>query len=1187
MSSSSSEMFSRLHAAHSCDTVVHVSSIMQNLGVVMAPASFPSRRPRGKLREPLQAADMREAIDVLRAEEHPSQLSRTLAYNIVRYCSPSDLRSWREVSSAMLRDFSAADHPDHIVLALHQLESLPDDVLLGMAEDAKTDALMVGMIHHMSPAVRSTAALCVSGAWLRVWELLVDGQLRSKTSPRNDDGSVMKEGNLRQLMCDRAVTIWKKVLALCTQDEDDNVVSAAFEAMHNLFASCWIRVRPKLSSSYPSRSQFVSLATNGLLLRVFKSMSGQIYSLIARLRSLPASGTSLSRALPGLTSFFRYAMAKGVTIRLDGTSCDLSPVGLARNFADTLLLPMINGGFSCETVVSAALSIYELCSAVDAAYPLHERDADRWGSAIVSAIIPLVSDNGTCSPGATAAFFSGAEDVIADLLFHCMKFVPVDPFIECAVAIVRIISTMGSNDAIGKCESDVCGITSFHESRDNKGDYFSTHLLRGVARKIIDRSLKLNESTTSQNIENVLASFFQNSEWMRSLWNGQIWLPTFRERIATVFLDEAKKMAPLFINAESGNLIDPQASRWRNMVEALLHICSPVLTWPDLLPHRPTKAATLYVNLCSMMCKTFGSQSDSRVQQILDEIFEWHLPNIASTQVRLQVIRMLCAFWRCDTCDLGDSETLVAYMRDLLFGRALSLAVAYKVDFLEMPLPEKHDIFREAGLKDGNNSSYMGRAHTSFFRDGDSGYKGADVLEDVDITHRVAAYSVVELANILLPAATHFAVKNPVAYEPVNSLLSHCCGSQNEDFSNKRNMRNPVLVSLATRMKRWLAKHESLCRSKTTSYAFSELLTEHSDHRVEFDQVWERSQRVMSRNSPFKVLNGLIDPVACKLRHFVSGTKCRVDIRIYNLTRSEISNLKCILALSGPVAPLDGTSPCQKIFLGELLPGDMVEWSTSLSILGFGKISFHPQITVMVSVKQKFKSADTADDLEWEVPANLVSKTNAKSDSIIKTSKKENDESYQTARKQQPIVIRCSLYSLSIGDILWPTQVSSLEFSHFWSRSKFSNIIHGLWVRSRDIMTPTDITTGTTAAGFFEDMFSQHFASIHSTQNSLIGGILSAGFFASTVTGESLSLGITAYEIDSTQAGFCQWSVKFEFRSDKRHVVDGLNNFPEVAEWFRFLRPSHETVSNERPMVESAETAKLALSRWKSLRKSR
>ena len=88
---------------------------------------------------------------------------------------------------------------------------------------------------------------------------------------------------------------------------------------------------------------------------------------------------------------------------------------------------------------------------------------------------------------------------------------------------------------------------------------------------------------------------------------------------------------------------------------------------------------------------------DERLQEMLDDLFEWQLPSVISPNVRLHIIRMLCAFWVCDPHDLGDAEALIAFMRDLLFGDAISLAVHDGHDFSLHEMSSKNAILGEGG----------------------------------------------------------------------------------------------------------------------------------------------------------------------------------------------------------------------------------------------------------------------------------------------------------------------------------------------------------------------------------------------------------------------------------------------------------------------------------------------------------
>eukprot|EP00946_MAST-07B_sp_MAST-7B-sp1_P005162 g5162.t1 len=383
-------MFAQVHGAQGARTAVPMDAVLRGLGTVAAPVHLPTTAVRGDRSEgggSGLSSGLRDALEVLREEESPSQLERSLAYTVIRHTPSHDLSRWREVARAISRDLSMADHPDHTVLALHTLECLPDDVLLDMAVEPQTDARISAALEHVLPVVRSAAVSCVSGAWLRAWKLFSSGGLRGRVSGKDDGGGVAIEGDVRQLACDRIVAVWKKILERCTKDEDDNVVAAAFEAMGHLFLSCWARATPRGFEEFHANVRKVSLITRSLLLRVFKSIGVRVYSLIARLRSLAPSSSALPRALPGMAAFFRYAMASGQTVRLEGTSKDFSPVGLAREFVDTILLPLVGGASTCEALISSASAVLELCDATGAAHPITVGDRQRWSGTIACAIL--------------------------------------------------------------------------------------------------------------------------------------------------------------------------------------------------------------------------------------------------------------------------------------------------------------------------------------------------------------------------------------------------------------------------------------------------------------------------------------------------------------------------------------------------------------------------------------------------------------------------------------------------------------------------------------------------------------------------------------------------------------------------------------------------------------------------------
>ena len=125
--------FDCIREAQGASTVVPVAAVLRALGAVAAPAKLlttVAQRGGGDDLRGTRGVDMQRALEVLKAEEHPSQLQRSLAYTVVRHLPAYDLVRWREVTQAAMRDLSAADHPDHTVHALHTLACLPGECLL-------------------------------------------------------------------------------------------------------------------------------------------------------------------------------------------------------------------------------------------------------------------------------------------------------------------------------------------------------------------------------------------------------------------------------------------------------------------------------------------------------------------------------------------------------------------------------------------------------------------------------------------------------------------------------------------------------------------------------------------------------------------------------------------------------------------------------------------------------------------------------------------------------------------------------------------------------------------------------------------------------------------------------------------------------------------------------------------------
>ena len=121
------------------------------------------------------------ALDHLLVDAEGQPLhQRTFAYDILRHCPRSNVKAWKQISTAIAQDLSAAEHVDHTIAALQMFEALPNQILLEMATDSTIEGRMTSVLEHLSPDVRCIAVRCLSGAWLRIWSLLDQGQLRQQ-----------------------------------------------------------------------------------------------------------------------------------------------------------------------------------------------------------------------------------------------------------------------------------------------------------------------------------------------------------------------------------------------------------------------------------------------------------------------------------------------------------------------------------------------------------------------------------------------------------------------------------------------------------------------------------------------------------------------------------------------------------------------------------------------------------------------------------------------------------------------------------------------------------------------------------------------------------------------------------------------------------------------------------------------
>merc|ERR1711991_260182 len=305
---------------------------------------------------------------------------------------------------------------------------------------------------------------------------------------------------------------------------------------------------------------------------------------------------------------------------------------------------------------------------------------------------------------------------------------------------------------------------------------------------------------------------------------------------------------------------------------------------------------------------------------------------------------------------------------------------------------------------------------------------------------------------------------------------------------------------------------------------------------------------------------------------------CRVDVHITNLTRSCISNFVFDFGLGGPIAPTEGAPASRRAFDGELLPGDSVDWSTTFSILEFGVIIFPPCI-VIPAIKSDESALLTSKD-DWEIPGGNTNGVQITKENTINS---VSEQPNQQCTSQQNNSFNCRPYVLGIESLMRPTSIDMTTFARYWSAAKCSHVVEGVW-ESESKRNKTK--SAQTFPNVFEDPFKLQFALVTSCESSVIGGILSAGYCAPTASKDIVCLNISAFEIESVRPSSGRWSVKFEFRSDSRCVIDFLRRIPLGTRWFRQIishRSQNLGVSRMPDASESEDEARSALRRWRKI----
>ncbi len=1308
----------------------------------------------------LSRDDVEFALSVLREEDEcPAAMIRTLAYEVLRHAPAHRADAWDEVAAAVSRDLSTADHPDHAVAALHALEALPERALLAVAANPDCEGRMTGVLESHYPEVRRTAVRCVSGAWLRVWTALAAGRLRATAfDERNDE----TEGAVRQQVCDRAVFVWKSVLALSTSDDDDAVVAAAFEAMATLFESSWCRADPTAAGFFdrrrggrahgrrrarrrrPRRRRREQAATLDLTARGFKAVGGRVYSLVARLRSL--AGQGLARALPGMAAFFRYAIASGTSIRIEGSSRDAHPGELARSFAETVLLPLVASP-DPELQTAATSAVRDLADAPGewwragssgGAGGADTQLAAAWSTFLVRGLLPQV-------PSLRA---SGGLDHVCSMLCESLPLLPLATRLEATVCAARAAAGVvgqASRTMLVRAVSESLvlgwGVDGEHEKEAVEGEDEKEEEAGGAAEaEPAGEATEYAVATPRvrrahlRNLS-VLESFFR-APWVRDLLEGTVRLPGFRDELVATLLTILVEQAGFEIEAAAAaaarspsaapvDLDSPGWREWRDVAHVLLRACAASLSWPDLLPGADASAAMAYLRAATLLCNhqqqrraradaakhaldsqssasgatksgsdskddgvidelmMFGDDDDDddddandsakvdqvRLSRLLDELFEWRMPSVRSPRVRLQLVRLLCHAWRCHEGDLGDAETLVAHMRDLLFGHVSTrLAVHGATDYslasvlvdgysgAEIHLGGKSSTSSAAsssgfsspvggrspmstgsdardhhhvhlvrmgtgdsdrpqqmlktGASDSAVSSYSLTSSSAFASSSSSSassaYAGGRAVGQAFVppvplvasesTSR--AYSLLELARALVPAAVIFAKRNPVARACVLSLLArlkrHRTGTEGGGGAGERGRggndrpgaaaggaggRGDVFLrTLAGRARSFILDASIPAPvGDAATMAFGDLLCEEglvtpgaSPPRAYLDSLAGETGSVgggggrrSATPRPFRLLTGASDPVAVQVRHrlvrpdpaSVRSCLLRVDMRIINLTAFALSGpLTLRVALSGPVAAADGSGQVGTTFDGvDLAAGASLEWGCALTIVGGAAttdVTLRPRIVVSEEPGEQFRAngdADAAaDEDDWEIPGG-----EEEGEAEEQEEQEDADGRAGSSNGGTPlpsvIVLRCSPYRVGMKDFLGPASPAALSlFPTLWSKgSPHRFVVEGVW-------------EGASPDRILEEGFSQEFrrsktlgaaaaaaADGDGGSTALMGGaIVSESLLSRSVTGEWLCLGVTSYPSEDGVGGGGgvkrRWVMRLEFRSPCRSVVDGL-----------------------------------------------
>ena len=1022
----------------------------------------------------LNHSDIEKALQTLRSDSDGAPIhARTFAYEVVRHVSHSNLSAWQDISDAVMQDFSASEHLDHTIAALHTFESLPTQILLTIATDPDVGGRMTSILEHQSSDIRRTAIRCLSSAWLRVWYSLAAGELRlAPFDEENEDN----ESVVRQHTCDRVVAIWKAIVALCTSDDDDAVAAAAFRAMEMLFdAGCLSEgsssPRPEQeqqgSSSPPSSSPSSPSSSSPpsppsppqpvaleLTLRVFKAMGGRVYSLAARMRSL--SGHHLAQAILGMTAFYVLAISSGSTVRVEGSAKDVDPTDLAETFAQTALLPML-GAINTEVQLAAAMSTQRLARLMGSIVL-----QNKWLVSVAKNILPTMS---------VARF--GALNSVRNILLECLPFTLARNGNSNKSSSESSGIHLSVQIYITLCSADVSNIESRASERLQILQKTNEIMMISTLRK--NNYKPFNECMMDQILQH---------NWMRQIIQGTVNAPSHvRHQILYFFITEIRKRMNKIISTTT-SISSSQFNNIQHVAVQVLKACAPCLCWWDegdeteleLGKHDRNKdAAQAYLGLLADICvgvskmnetkekekeeeeeEEEDAQEDDNVQELLDELFEWHLPNIRRASVRISLVRLLCACWSCDG-DPGDADLMVSIVNDIMYSHrkrygsdALPSSSLSSLSSATTPM-ERGASLPLRRLITGDSiisSSSGGRMTTGDSINGETtrwmtiadGEKNERKKKEKKMT------TLIEHARVLLPSIALFAARNPVAKEAVLGLLN-----------NTKTVRNDVVRTLARQSKEWI-RTMIQNTNKTTLLSkaipiFDEKNEIQNNNSLDSD---EGKHTTTVQVFQYRTLTGTADPLRIDAQHTattvtttVGGKKRKrnisssftIRVRLYNLTNVAMNNVRIRLNTTGCIGIGKGTngtngtngttstaleSPSGHLFPGELVSGGMVEWeSSSFVVSRFCPFAFHI-VTAIPNVLFNNRQ-------EWP----------------LFPGEEDEKEVEEMENKKLPLIFECSPYDVEFQDLFSPIQLDT--YNAVWTQSiKNRFILDGILLSQGD-----------------------------------------------------------------------------------------------------------------------------------------